>query len=378
MKKVKLIIMIICIFLTINTYSKDISEDEKIKIVYTATLEGDVFIDVNSNIKYPIASLTKVMNVLLALEDIQKGNHSLDDKVIFDKETYYFKDGSINAEIGTAYTLEELLKAQMVYSANNAAYATAKYLGNGSIKKYISLMNERAKQLDMNSTEFTSPAGLTPRLNKGYGMDISTARDMYKLTKYALKNTNILDYANIRKISFPNSGYDRVYPNRNELLGKYGIVGLKTGFHLESGFNIILVSKIGDSTVISISMNSESLNERNKLHESILSELENKLFKVVDKDKSYYILDIKNHKNRRLEGYLKEDINLIDVGKEYETRVIYYDLNEDVKKDDIIGEVSVYEGKDLVVTKYIYSKTDNRALKWYEVLLRIFSFGYLI
>ncbi|WP_064580765.1 D-alanyl-D-alanine carboxypeptidase family protein [Streptobacillus moniliformis] len=372
----KKILILICTF-SLSIYGMEIEKKERIPIIYTALTDGTEVIDINSELISPIASLTKVMNVIVAKDEISKGKFSLSDKVTFDKYTAFITGGSISAWSGdNSYTLEDLLKAQMIFSSNNAAYATAKHIGLGDIDNFIILMNKKARELGMYNTYFASPAGLPPRLNKGFGMDISTAKDLYLLAKYAIENTDILEYSNKKSITFPNSRDPlRMYYNRITMLGEYGVVGLKTGYHDEAGFNIIIISKIGDSTVISISLNSETEKQRYILQREILSKLSERLEKIVDKDKAYYLFEVKDYKNKILEGYIKEDINLINLGQKFEYDIKLNDINDNINIDDEIATLYIKVGDEVILTKPIFAKNENRKLNWFEKILRYISFG---
>ena len=251
----------------------------------------------------------------MALDEVEKGNFSLDDKITFDKETAYISGGRLFALPGDSYTLSDLLKMELVHSSNNSAYAVAKFIGKGSIENFVNKMNLKAKEIGLKNTEFASPAGLPPRLSHLNGMDVSNAKDLYLLTSYALKNSNILEYSNIKEIKLDGN----IYENRNTLLGKYGVVGLKTGYHSESGYNFIVVSKMGDTEIISISLNSENIKDRNLVNERILKILEQNITTLVDKNKiKEFVI-----KEDKLESYNKEIKTLI---QQIEKKCIYLSL----------------------------------------------------
>lgn len=372
----KIIIFIMCVF-TFNVYGIEEEKKERIPIVYTALTDGTEVVNVNSDILFPIASLTKVMNVLVAKDEIAKGNFNLKDKVMFDRYTAFVNGGAISVWPGDdSYSLEDLLKIQMIFSSNNAAYATAKHIGKGDINKFIQMMNEKAREIGLNNTYFSSPAGLPPRLNKGFGMDMSTAKDLFTLTKYVVENTDILDYSGRKSISFPNSKDPaRVYHNRNHMLGDFGVVGMKTGFHEESGFNIILVSKMGDSTVVSISLNSETEKQRYRLHKAILTKLSEKLEKVVDKENAYYLFDIKGYKEKTIEGYIKDDVLLINLGQDFVHNIKLNEISNNINVDDEIGVLEIMLDGEVITSRPIFAKNANRKLNWFEKILRVITFG---
>ena len=156
-------------------------------IKYIATTDGKVLKDKMSRQKHPIASLTKVMNILVALDQVDRGNAKLDDKVCFTPETVNMGGSWLNAKAGDCYTLRDLLRAEIIYSANNAAYLVAYHIGHGNYDNFVKLMNEKAKELGMKDTHYYTPAGLPSSMTKK-NMDISTAYDMYLLGKRAIRD----------------------------------------------------------------------------------------------------------------------------------------------------------------------------------------------
>ena len=143
-------------------------------IKFIATEDGKVLKDKMSRKKHPIASLTKVMNILVTLEQIDRGNAKLDDKVCFTPEIVNMGGSWLNAKAGDCYTLKDLLRAEIIYSANNAAYLVAYHIGKGNFDNFVKLMNDKAKELGMNDTRYYTPAGLPTSMTKK-NMDISTA-----------------------------------------------------------------------------------------------------------------------------------------------------------------------------------------------------------
>ena len=222
-------------------------------IKYIATTDGKVLKDKMSRQKHPIASLTKVMNILVALDQVDRGNAKLDDKVCFTSEIVNMGGSWLNAKAGDCYTLRDLLRAEIIYSANNAANLVAYHIGHGNYDNFVKLMNEKAKELGMKDTHYYTPAGLPSSMTKK-NMDISTAYDMYLLGKRAIRDERLRAWMKESELVLQNSeGEDVVYNNRNHLLDQFGIYGLKTGFHAQAGYNMIVSSKIGNLEIISVS-----------------------------------------------------------------------------------------------------------------------------
>lgn len=179
----------------------------------------------NCDISLPMASTTKIMTCIVALE-----RASLSDLVVIPKEAVGIEGSSVYLKQGESLTLEELLFALMLESANDAAVAIALHVSE-SIDDFALLMNEKAKVLGMRSTNYRNPHGLPC---EGH---YSSARDLCKLLAYGMQNEAFRVFVGTGKttISAPNSG-KRFLSNHNKLLRIYdSCVGGKTGFTKEAG-----------------------------------------------------------------------------------------------------------------------------------------------
>ena len=185
---------------------------------FIATRQGKVLKTQGEKEKHPTASLAKVMNILVALDQVDKGNADLNDKVCFTPDTAYLKGSWLNVKPGDCFTLEELLKSEIIYSANNAAYLVARHIGKGNIEDFVVLMNQKAQELGMEDTVFYTPAGL-PTSMTGKEMDMSTAYDMYLMGKKASEDDRIREWSSLSELDLPKSNGDEViYKNSNALL----------------------------------------------------------------------------------------------------------------------------------------------------------------
>ena len=205
---------------------------------YQALLVGDskgnIFKKENVNAVRPLASVTKVMTSMLTLEKIRSGAISMNDKVTISDTASVIPYG-IKLVAGKQYTVEDLLKATIIRSSNNAAYALAEYVSGGDVPSFVSSMNSKAKQLGLNSLRFCTPHGLPPG-DTGTCMDQGNAKDLYGL---ALKAIEYKEYLNIsRNATDYIDGGEIQLKSTNALLGKVGGVdGLKTGYHKAAGSN---------------------------------------------------------------------------------------------------------------------------------------------
>lgn len=353
-------------------------------IKYVVNKYGQVIKKENEKVKHPIASLTKVMNALVALDEIDKGNVSLNDKVCFDKETANIGGSWLNVSVGDCFTLEELLRAELIYSANNASYLIAKHVGKGDIDNFILLMNEKAAQLGMKNTEFHTPAGLpTSMTNKP--MDISTAYDLSLMAMEAISDDRIVKWASEPFLLLINDKNEQViYRNRNTLLDFDGVYGLKTGFHNLAGYNIIVVTSIGNMDIISIGLGYETSKQRHEDQKKELIESNNNTVNIYKAGDVMGISKLKWGKSREISGYLSEDVNAFKNDlSENQLEFIVKMENEiiltksGIKKGDVIGKLQIINDGIVVSEVDILSSENVQGLSWFGRILRIITFGWL-
>lgn len=227
--KNKLCIVISVVFLTIcfiNPYQVGAINNSGLGV----SAEGAVLIDVksgrilyekNPDKRMRIASLTKIMTSIIAIEDGE-----LNKLVETSNNAYGVEGSSIYLKLKEKLTLENMLYGLMMRSGNDAAVAIAEHIG-GSLEGFVYLMNEKAAYIGMNQSNFTNPHGLDNEIH------YSTANDMAILTAYALKNETFRKIVSTSKKSVPMSGedWDRVWTNKNRLLYMYEWAdGVKTGY----------------------------------------------------------------------------------------------------------------------------------------------------
>jgi D-alanyl-D-alanine carboxypeptidase (penicillin-binding protein 5/6) len=183
---------------------------------------GTVLYEMNADERVPIASITKVMTLLLTFEAIHDGKLTLADTVPVSEHAYSMGGSQIWLEPGEQFTLNEMIKAICVASANDAAVAVAELVG-GSESVFVERMNARAAELGMTNTTFRNACGLD---TDGH---LSTARDVAIMSRTILTTCpEVLEYTSIWTDSLRNGQTQLV--NTNKLLKRYnGITGLKTG-----------------------------------------------------------------------------------------------------------------------------------------------------
>lgn len=203
---------------------------------------GRVLYEKSPDEKMPIASITKLMTLLLTFEAVHGGKLTLDTLVPVSEHAYHMGGSQIWLEPGEQFTLDEMLRAICVSSANDAAVAVAELVG-GSEPTFVEQMNARAAELGMTNTTFRNACGLD---TEGH---LSTARDVAVLSCYILNTCpELLHYTGIWTDSLRNGQTQLV--NTNKLLKRYsGITGLKTGTTSGAGV-CISASAVRDGLIL--------------------------------------------------------------------------------------------------------------------------------
>lgn len=183
---------------------------------------GRILYEKQGNAKMRVASLTKIMTAIVAIEEGR-----LDELVKTPDHAVGTEGSSIYLRKGEKLTLEQLLYGLMLRSGNDAAVTIAEHIG-GSVEGFARLMNEKAEYLGLRQTHFTNPHGLDDS-NDHY----STALEMAKISAYALKNEDFRRIVSTKVINIPQHGekWDRKLYNKNKMLNFYeGADGVKTGY----------------------------------------------------------------------------------------------------------------------------------------------------
>jgi D-alanyl-D-alanine carboxypeptidase/D-alanyl-D-alanine carboxypeptidase (penicillin-binding protein 5/6) len=213
--------------------------------ILVEAVSGDVIFEKNAHEKLPIASTTKIMTAVVTLE-----NADLGTKVKISPRACGIEGSSIYLEKDEVLTVEELLYATMLESANDAAAALAIHVA-GSEDKFAELMNETAARIGMTESHFTNPHGLNDPEH------YSTAADMAKLAVYALESEKFREIVSTVKRQIPLKGDEgiRVLINHNKLLRLSDeVIGVKTGFTKLSGRCLVSAAERGGVHVVAVTL----------------------------------------------------------------------------------------------------------------------------
>lgn len=351
----KIILLIICLFpLLLKAEELDIAKNSKSAILIEATTK-EVIYEKNSDEKLAPASMTKMMTMLLTMEKLSNKEISLDDDVTISKNAANMGGSQIFIEEGTKIKLEDLLKGIGIASANDAAVAVAEYVGT-TYDNFVNMMNEKAKELGLQNTNFKNPHGLDEANH------YSTARDLSIIAANLVKYDIILDITSTYEEYIKIKDENRWLVNTNSLIKNYkGIDGLKTGYTEEAKYCLTATMKRNDMRLISVVMGNET--KENRSEDTInLMEYGFSIYnmkQILNKNKKLGSIYISKSEKENYDFYLSEDVNLF-IKKDRNSEKYTYDIKLNELKAPIIKNTSI--GK--LILKY-----DDKTYK-YDLVLK--------
>lgn len=237
------ILMLWCV--TPRIHAEEVETSARAFVLYCAD-SGALLLSENPDLRLPMASTTKLMTVLLTLENAEK-----DDRVVEFTDEMSAEGSSMELKAGDRVRLSDLAAGMMMRSGNDAANAAAIAIA-GSTEAFADLMNRRAAEIGMKNTHFVTPSGLDDEEH------YSTARDMALLMAHALKNDRFrkLTAKTSETVRFVRPASKRAtYPNHNRLLSLYdGCIGGKTGYTATAGRCLVTAAKKNGLTLIAVTL----------------------------------------------------------------------------------------------------------------------------
>ncbi|MBI4682736.1 MAG: D-alanyl-D-alanine carboxypeptidase [Nitrospirae bacterium] len=238
-------------------------------IVIDADTSKVLFED-NADAKGYPASVVKMMNFLIILEAVEAKQITLQDKITVSAEVAKIGGSEVYLKEHEVYTVDDLLYALMVQSANDAAAALALHLSD-SKDEFVNLMNKRARELGMKDTVFRTVNGFPP--GKGLMPDVSTPRDITKLSQEVLKHPSALQYTSTKERLFRAGAQPFIIRNHNHLVRNFeGCDGLKTGYFRAAGFSIAATATKNGKRAIAVIFGSVDRRVRDAKARKLLSE----------------------------------------------------------------------------------------------------------
>ena len=303
---------------------------------------GEILYEMNSNEQLPPASITKIMSLLLVMEAIDRGDMSVEDVITASEHACSMGGSQIWLEPGESMTVDDLLKAAVIASANDATVALGEQIA-GSEEGFVAMMNEKAKQLGMNNTTFVNCTGLDA---EGH---LTTAHDVAVMSSELIKHPLIKKYSTVWMDTLRDGESELV--NTNKLVRFYeGTTGLKTGTTSGAGYCLSATAQRNGTEFVAVIMGGNTSNDRfngakklldygfaNFTFTNVKPELESDTYIPVSdgvlKNVRVQVsgsFDVLLKKSQS--GSITQKVNLKE------------NLKAPVKKGDVVGTVDIYSG----------------------------------
>ena len=319
---------------------------------------GRVLYEKNADKEKLIASTTKIMSAIIALE-----NASLDDKITVGEEVLKAYGSAIYIEMGEEITLKDLLYGLILRSGNDAAIEIA-HLVTGGMDSFVYLMNQKAYELGMSSTIFYNNHGLEEENGNG---NISTAKDMAKLMRYACNNEIFLSIASTENYTAKTSGKTYTWNNKNKLLTmyEYTIAG-KTGYTEKALRTLVTAAKKDEKRITVVTLNDgNDFNDHKSLYETLFEKYE--LVTLIEKNN----LKIESKNNGSF--YLENDYKILLTEPERNAIKVTYELaTREYQDNEQVGIAKInLNGKEIATAKVYYSASEIETKKegWFSKLI---------
>lgn len=331
------------------TLPKTVSQEEIESITAKAYVlmeldSGNVILAKNENEQLAMASTTKIMSALITLEQ-----EDIDEQFVVDSQAIKVEGSSMGLQEGDVVDLRTLAIGQLLPSGNDASNAAAVKIA-GSLPEFAILMNDRAREIGMENTNFVTPSGLDDEFH------YSTAYDMALLAREAM---SLPEFAEICKeteidVSFGNPPYDRTLSNHNKLLEWYdGAVGMKTGYTSKAGRCLVSVAQRDGVGLICVTLNDPNdWKDHTTLLDygfanidttEIVANVSNVTANIVGGDKEIIIVESLGN------SFSCVDVNLLI--EEIVLNPFYY---APITKGEILGEIRhIYNGRIIATTQLV-------------------------
>ncbi len=349
---------------------EDLAPNAKSAIMIEATT-GEILFQKNANEKLAPASMTKMMSMLLIMEEIEKGNLKWDEEITASENASKMGGSQIFLKAGEKMTVTDMLKGIAIASGNDATVAMAERIA-GSEENFVKKMNAKARELGLKNTNFVNSTGLTA--DNHY----SSAYDMSLIAKELIKHEKILEFTGTYE-DYLRKDTDNPFwlVNTNRLVRFYqGVDGLKTGFTDEAGYCLTATAKKDNMRLITVVMNEPTTSSRSSDTTKMLDYGYNVYTVKNIIDENAVIDKVKVSLGKELEVNIvpKETITILSK-KTDEKRDISYDVKLDkivapINRGDNVGIINIIEDGKVLSTVEATVQKDIPKANFLTILLR--------
>ena len=327
------------------------------------------------------ASMTKIMTSIIAFDLLKQNKITLDDKVTISEKAWRMSQAGYSSMfimVNDEITIEDLLKGIIIASGNDACVALAEGIA-GTEENYVALMNDKAQEIGMNSTNFANTSGINNPDN------YSTVRDIALMSKHLIKNyPNYYEYFKETKFTWDRTGGNPITQgNRNTLLYKnIGVDGIKTGHLAVEEYSLASSIKKDTRRLIAVGSGFKTNQLRASQSRKLLTwGLTNtETFEIAKKEKTIFQIDTWLGNEKTTKGYTKEDVYITIDKKDLSGFEVFLEYPGPVKapiqKNDKIASIKIYKKLELIRSVPVYATEKVKKINFLLSLLT--SFNYMI
>ncbi len=358
MKKIILVLVMIILFIP-NVQAS--TETASSYVLMDATT-GRVLLSKDKDSPRLIASITKIMTALLAIE-----SNKLDEVVTVDESILKSYGSAIYIQVGEKLLLKDLLYGLMLRSGNDAASMIAVYV-SGSEEEFVKKMNEKAQEIGMKNTKFNNPSGLDENNNGNY----SSAYDMALLTRYAMNYDVYREIVKTKTYTVKSNYKTYVWSNKNKLLKYDYITGGKTGYTKLAGRTLVSSASFNNMDLIVVTIkDSDDWNTHTSLYKYASDNYQ--AYRVLNKAK--FKIEKEDYYNGNF--YIEKDVYIPLLKKEKGSLISYIKLEKlkNYKNGDKVGINQIYlDNKLLYETNiFITDKNNDKKKNLFDIIRGWFS-----
>ncbi len=342
---------------------------------------NEVLFELDSDSQIYPASMTKIMTSIIAFDLLKKNKLSLDDKFTISENAWRLSQAGYSSMfimINDQVSVENLLKGIIIASGNDACVALAEGIA-GSEENFAEMMNEKASEIGMTSTNFTNSSGINDPDN------ISTVRDIALMSKYLIENYPLFYEIFAEKtFTWDRTGGEPIKQgNRNPLLYKnVGVDGVKTGYLAVEKYSLASSMKKKDRRMIAVVSGFETKNLRSSESLKLLNWgfRNTNTFEISKKDETFFEIDTWLGKKNKLKTVTKEDfyitINKKDIRNLTVTLNYSGPIKAPVKENEKVAELIIKKKDELIKILPLYASEDLKKVNFFQSLIT--SLNYLI
>lgn len=371
MKKILiLLLLLISIPLVKAEETEDLAPNAKSAIMIEAST-GEILFQKNKDEKLAPASMTKMMSMLLIMEEIENGNLKWNEMITTSEKASSMGGSQIFLKVGEKMTVEDLLKGVAIASGNDAVVALAERV-SGSEEQFVKRMNTRAQDLGLKNTNFINATGLTA--DNHY----SSAYDMSLIAKELVKHEKILEFTSTYEDYLRKDTKSPFWlVNTNRLVRfKEGVDGLKTGFTDEAGYCLTATMKKDNMRLITVVMKEENTSKRSADTTKMLDYGFNiyMVQTILDEKTTIEKKKVELGKTLTIEIVPKENITILNKKSDDQKNITYKtNINKiiaPVKKGDKVGTIDIIEDNNIISTIDATVKEDISKANFLTIYLR--------